>query len=614
MTALKEVCVENKKNKLRHNEYYGTQEMFDKLYERSKKGHKFRNLLEKITSRENILLAYRTIKNNAGSKTSGLNNKTITDIAQWDTEYIIEYVRNRLEYYIPQPVRRVYIPKPDGRKRPLGIPTIEDRLIQQSIKQVLEPICEAKFYNHSYGFRPNRSTKHAIARCMRLVNRSKLYFTVDVDIKGFFDNVDHGKLMKQLWTMGIQDKNLISILGRLLKAEIEGEGIPTKGTPQGGIISPLLANVVLNELDWWISNQWETFKTDHNYNNDSNKYRALKKSNMKQIHIVRYADDFKIFCKDYETASKIKIAVCKWLKERLNLEVSQKKTKITNLKSSYSKFLGIKFKVFQRANKYIIKSRITKETKSRLAYKLKKQIKVIQKENTQKQIAKFNSMILGMQNYYSMATLVSHDFREIAFKVNRTLENRLWASLSEKGNESNLYKKLYSEYNSKPYYVAGLRIFPISAVKTDPPMNFSQEICDYTVKGRKKIHERLKNVSPYILNYLVENPIKGETIEYNDNRISRYSGQNGCCYITGKPLLIGDIECHHKKPRCKGGKDNYRNLILISKNIHKLIHAKNQETIQKYLNKVNKMYFDDEALSKLNKFRSKVGNECIKIV
>gem|GEM_PF-2622621 len=127
------------------------------------------------------------------------------------------------------------------------------------------------------------------------------------------------------------------------------------------------------------------------------------------MHIVRYADDYKIFCKDYETASKIKIAVCKWLKERLNLEVSQKKTKITNLKS-----------------------RITKETKSRLAYKLKKQIKVIQKESTQKQIAKLKSMILGMQNYYSMATLVSYDFREIVFKVNRVLENRLWASLSKK--------------------------------------------------------------------------------------------------------------------------------------------------------------------------------------
>jgi len=124
----------------------------------------------------------------------------------------------------------------------------------------------------------------------------------------------------------------------------------------------------------------------------------------------------------------------------------------------------------------------------------------------------------------------------------------------------------------------------------------------------------LKNVLPYILNYLVENPIKGETIEYNDNRISRYSGQNGCCYIISRPLLIGNIECHHKNPYCKGGEDNYRNLILISKNIHKLIHAKNQETIQKYLNKVNKMYFDDEALSKLNKFLSKVGNECIKMV
>ena len=197
---------------------------------------------------------------------------------------------------------------------PLGIPTIEDRLIQQCLKQVLEPICEAKFHKHSYGFRPNRGTLHAFSRAVTLANKNKLHYVVDVDIKGFFDNVDHGKLLKQLWTLGIRDKRILSIISKLLKAEIKGIGVPTKGTPQGGIISPLLSNVVLNEFDWWISNQWETFKTKRNYTrervisgkmrvDETGKYRTLRNySNLKEMFIVRYADDFKIFCRDHKTA------------------------------------------------------------------------------------------------------------------------------------------------------------------------------------------------------------------------------------------------------------------------------------------------------------------------
>lgn len=185
-----------KKQKLRNNEYYDTQKIYDNLYSKAQQNQKFNNLYDIIISSENILLAYRNIKRNKGSKTKGTNSTTILDIGEQEPEKLIAYVKNRLANFKPMSVRRVEIPKDNGKTRPLGIPTMEDRLIQQCIKQVLEPICEAKFYKHSYGFRPNRSTHHAIARTLALTNRHNFQYVVDIDIKGFFDNVDHGKLLK----------------------------------------------------------------------------------------------------------------------------------------------------------------------------------------------------------------------------------------------------------------------------------------------------------------------------------------------------------------------------------------------------------------------------------
>jgi len=342
------------------------QEVFDNLYEKSTNNFNFTDLMIIINSEENIRLAYKNIKTNTGSKTRGTDELTIKDISDLDIDEYVKRTQVKLKNYTPQEVRRVYIPKGNGKLRPLGIPTIEDRLIQQAIKQVLEPILEAKFYDKSYGFRPNRSTHHAIARFYQMVNLKKLHYVVDIDIKGFFDNVNHAKLIKQLWTLGIRDKNLICILSKMLKAPIEGEGIPTKGTLQGGILSPLLSNVVLNELDWWIDSQWESIPTKHNYvmcrdvgnrknvEDKSNHYRALRNTKLKEVYIIRYADDFKLLCKDYETAMKMYHSVKNWLKDRLDLEISDEKSKVTNLRKNRTEFLGFRITLHEKNKKLVI--------------------------------------------------------------------------------------------------------------------------------------------------------------------------------------------------------------------------------------------------------------------
>lgn len=348
--------------KLRNNEYFNVQETFDHLYAESKRGRYFNKLYDLIITEENILLAFRNIKSNTGSKTKGTNGHTIKHLNRMNKEKLIRMVRRKLLDYKPEMVRRVMIPKPNGDKRPLGIPTIEDRLIQQMILQIIEPIVEAKFHPSSYGFRPHRNTHDALARCYHMVNHSHQHYVVDVDIKGFFDNVNHKKLSKQLWAIGIRDKKVLTIINKMLKAEIEGERIPEKGTPQGGILSPLLANIVLNELDWWISNQWETKPTRVDYKLKRNRTDALKKTRLKPCYIVRYADDFKIFTNSYENARKLFIAVTKWLKERLGLEVSPEKSKITNLRKNGTDFLGVRFRAVRKGTAktgYIVNSYIS---------------------------------------------------------------------------------------------------------------------------------------------------------------------------------------------------------------------------------------------------------------
>ena len=612
-----------KKQKLRNAEYYNLQETFDTLFADSKDGKRFTKLMPIILSEQNICLAYRNLKKNSGSKTAGTDKKTIKNLEKWTEFDLVQYVRKRLYWYVPQPVRRVEIPKDNGKTRPLGIPTITDRLIQQCILQVLEPICEAKFHDKSFGFRPNRSQENAVAVAYALAQRQNLHYVVDLDIKGFFDNVNHGKLLRQMWTIGIRDKQLLSIVSAMLKAEVAGIGFPDKGTPQGGIISPLLSNIVLNELDWWISSQWENIPMRKNYGHVRSDNGVLDKGYMyhvlreqtelKECYGLRYADDFRIFCRNRQDAEKLFIATQKWLKERLGLDISPEKSKIVNLKKQYSEFLGFKIKVKPKGRKngkakYTIVSHVSDKRKEKIkkrATDMVEKIKFPANENEEhKFIMDYNSYVLGIHNYYRIATHVSRDFAEIGFSVKRTMKCRLGQRLMKSGNTLPQYvQKMYGR-SKELRYIRGLFVLPIAYVQTIPPKHRARNWCIYTQEGRADIHKALEKVNMRMLHYLMENPVQGESIEFNDNRLALYCAQQGKCAVTGRALCIGDIHCHHKTRKADGGDDRYSNLVLVCADVHTLLHATKEDTIKAYTEKLSLDYWQKD---KLNRLRSRLN-------
>ena len=271
-----------------------------------------KDLLASAMEPVNLLRAYRRVMSNAGS--AGVDGMTVKDLKLWirkNLTTITEEVHSGK--YKPQGIRMVEIPKPSGGKRQLGIPTVIDRLIQQSIHQVMSPRYERVFSDHSYGFRPKRSAHHALAQASKFVSEGKGY-VVDLDLEKFFDEVNHDRLMKLLSTR-IGDKGLLLLIRKYLQAGMMQDGMAgqrIKGTPQGSPLSPLLSNIVLDELD--------------------------KELERRELSYVRYADDIKIFCSSKKAAFRVKQKITQYITEVLKLKVNEQKSEVRQ--SHELNFLG----------------------------------------------------------------------------------------------------------------------------------------------------------------------------------------------------------------------------------------------------------------------------------
>ena len=330
-------------------------------------------MLERILSNENIERAYKKVYANKGAGgVDGVTTKELAEYMQENWGSIKEQIRTRT--YKPQPVLRVEIPKPNGGVRKLGIPTVMDRVIEQAITQVITPMFEPSFHENSYGFRPNRRCEQAIVRLLELFNDGFVW-VVDIDLEKFFDNVPQDKLMSYVGRV-IHDGDTESLIRKYLKAGVmnQGEYEPTDvGTPQGGNLSPLLSNIMLNELD---------YELDHRH-----------------LNFVRYADDVVIVLKSKAAATRVMYSVTSWIERKLGLKVNATKTKVTP--PSKLKYLGFGF----WSDKGEWKARPHEDSVERLKRKVKALCKRNRSMDLTYRIKKINEVSRGWINYFRIGSM-----------------------------------------------------------------------------------------------------------------------------------------------------------------------------------------------------------------
>lgn len=587
---------------------------------------RFKGLIELMSSETVILTAIHNLKSNKGSETPGVDKKTMrADVLEKDYGEIITHVRKMFKAYKPKEVRRQWIPKPGKvEKRPLGIPAIEDRIIQECVRIILEPIMEAQFFKHSYGFRPWRDTHMALERIKDQVKRVGYYWIVEGDISKCFDAVNHTILLKKLWHMGVRDRRVLMIVKAMLKAGVMGEMTTSlMGTPQGGIISPLLANVYLHKMDEWITREWENKKTRKNYSSSRNQYQSMNRySNLKPAYLVRYADDWILLTDTKRNAEKWKSRIADYLKSNLKLELSREKTLITNIKRKPIHFLGFTYKVVREGTKMRGYKPVTKPQRERLDRKMQEVLKDIgmleismPKEETMDKINRINMKIRGLINYYSAASQVNLEMGRYSMRVMRVAYN----ALKRKGvkcipacDVSNLLA-LHKEYKTKIPAISidgkYVGITSPSFCKYQKTYSKNPDEKPYTALGRSIHMKRVKRqmTLPRMEEVLQSSKMsrlisfgknaKLYNLEYYLNRMYALNRDKMRCKVCGELIIDGDgFHAHHIRKNLPLSEVNrVNNLASTHGKCNKLIHGQ-----------ISPEGFSKKAIANAEKFRKKL--------
>lgn len=499
----------------------------------------YSHILLKRSRAVKILSVYRICVMNRGRRTAGVDGVAMSNDRSKAIPIMMELLESADIERKPSRIRRVDIPKPNGDKRPLGIPTIADRINQDIIRQTIEPICEYYFSHQSYGFRPKRSCHDAIEDIFAKVSRkASRQWIVEGDIKGCFNHIRHSHITETLEEWGIGE-TMRTIIDRMLKSGIMKDGVTTvtsEGTPQGGVISPLLANVALTCLDN------EMVKHDFHH-------KAMNP-------IVRYADDFVIVAKSKEQAEAIKGFVATFLKEKVGVELSEDKTKITHISDGFD-FLGFKVKKYK--DKLLIEP--SKENISRVKRNLKEKLRECRDSRAVVEI--LNPIIIGWSNYYRHCS-AKFRFNQIG---NAYLWKRIWEWTGKK------HPTRACKYRVRKYYDGW--------TFTDKPSSRQiRRMNDTTIRKFVKVKKGKRVYDAEAKEYWEHREkVKAIGSIFIESKLTKklFMEQNGKCPYCKEPVTQANVQSsnihtHHMIPRSEGGDWKLSNLRLLHADCHTELH------------------------------------------
>ena len=544
--------------------------------------HRFTNLYDLLHWDCWMHISAERVLARPGSQTDGVDNVTR---AAFKKDYerhmtaLLDQLRRRT--YEPQPVRRVYIPKHDGKKRPLGIPTLRDRIVQEALRAILDPIYESDFYRHSYGFRKGRRTMDAIAVLMPLFNSSiKHYYVIEGDLQSYFDTVHHRTLMKLL-RRRLKDRALLDLIWKFLKSGVMEGGLFARtesGVPQGGVISPLLANVYLNEFDQWAAAQWDL---------DPNARRRNRRAGLGNYKMVRYADDFVAVSNASKAEVKAtKQAIQQFLETKLHLTLSAEKTVITHVNDGFD-FLGFHIQRKRVNGKWAVHLRPTAKAKERVKQKLKNLTSrnwTWMDEHTR--LTTLNAIVRGWAEYYRYASLLRDigEITEFAWfrylywlrkkhkgshkeqlirKKTRVLHGRTrwYAEVREGGNTLEAYQWLPTrqELDRQRYRRKGEAEFP------HPYLSGHAEAAGDPPQGETGPDERI-----YTATVGISNHTRGEPLDFAEQRLRAKVRDGMKCRKCGSRT---GLAVHHTE----GMKSHaLSNLVTLCRTCHIATHRTSQ--------------------------------------